>query len=174
VKDLLLNLAAVDPGGRTGLACACIAPGRLLPHDAVREAIVQRRGMVLQVEGDFNEQVVEIKEHLDERVLKSGYGRQRAYEVRNVLAIEGFSLWDAHMRDSALFPVRIAAKLEFYLWLEDSPWEIVWQQPSDMRTVSDNALRSWAMWMKGKGKKDARAALKHLIVLARKLDQEPY
>lgn len=170
----MLNLAAVDPGGETGVACACLPfPLRDPPHVAVRKAIVAGRGLVTQVYGDFNSQVVEIGDILEGRLKRSGYGRQQAYEVQNHIAIEGFRLHPkANLQDSALQPVRVGAKLEFYLWLDNAPWELRWQQPSEMNAVPDAALRRWKMWMPGKDNDDARAALKHLVVLTRSVSEE--
>lgn len=169
---MLLNLMAIDPGGRTGLAHVIVPkPNKLVPHMAVREAIVDTNlvGQVITIDGLLDSQTAQIVDHMREAQKKSGHGRQQAYEVRNVIAIEGFRLHPkANLENTALIPVRLAAKLEFYIWLEELPWEVVWQWPSDMQAVPDDALRRWSMWMKGKGNKDARAALKHLIVLARK------
>jgi len=174
---MLLNLIAIDPGGETGVAHALYKPkSDEPPHITVVKAFKAGRGEAFQVMGSLNDQCIAIREFLLEIMTKAGQGKQRAYDVRTILVYEGFVLHPyANLHSDALSPVELAAKLTFYLWLEpetDGKVDVRMQLPSEMQVISDDMLRRWGLWQPGKSNDDAMPALKHLIVLSRKLQKE--
>ncbi len=176
---MLLNLIAIDPGGETGIAWAMFKQGPLAGHQAVQYAFTHSMGEAWQIGGDPKEQVLELVSIVHHYMHKAGQGKQEVYKVRTVVACEDFQLRQKALRKSALVPHAIGRMLEFQLWsLEAMDTEVApqvewrWQQPSEMSAVTDDMLKRWRLWQPGKKNDDAMAALKHLIVLARKLEKE--
>lgn len=173
---MLINLTAADPGGETGVAHALYRPDPKVPaHVAIVEAFRAGRGEAFQLRGDLRQQVLDLQAYMLEQRRKAGHGLQDAYKVRNVFVYEGFVLFSKAMKDSALTPVRFNAMMEFYLWLEpetDGSFELDVQMSAELSLISDDTLRKWGLWQKGKKNDDAMPALKHLIIKARKLQKE--
>lgn len=168
---MLLNLIAVDPGGDTGLASAIYNPDfDGTAHEHIRVAFGARMGEAIQVGGESKQQVLAIHEYIQGQIKRAG--DTPAYEVRTVVICEDFNPPSKHTKKSVLQPHKIASMLEFQVWNEDPDGRITWvyQNPGERNVITDQMLRKWKLWQPGKANDDAMAALKHLIVYARKLE----
>lgn len=173
---MLLNLIAIDPGGETGIAWAMLSTrGNKPAHRLIQSAFMSSMGRAWQIGGEPKEQVLELGSIVEQCMKKAGQGEQATYQVRTIVVCEDFQLRQKALRKSALVPHAIGRMLDFHLWAEDSAQhpkiEWRWQQPSEMSAVTDDMLKRWRLWQPGKANDDAMAALKHLIVLARKIEQ---
>lgn len=174
---MLFNLISIDPGGGTGLASAIYNPDIFSGDDGIRYAFEHHIGEAIQITGEPNQQVLEIFDYIEDRIKKSGGSKGVPYDVRTIVLCEGFVVPTRHVRSYVLIPHAIKEKLQFYIWLEllDQTGGVdEWreQTPVERTVITDDQLQRWGLWQPGRGSKDAMAALKHLFVLARKLENE--
>lgn len=166
----VLNLNAVDPGGRSGFA-HCIIPASFpLPaHEMIIEAFNNAKGHTETFDGPPLLQAQHIYWKLKE--LTDFWPKP---DVRDIVACEDFIAPSTHRTANVLVPHKVASMLEYQVWIETmGAWDIEWryQQPQERMIITDDNLRDWGLWKPGKKHKDEMAALKHLIVLARKLEK---
>lgn len=85
-----------------------------------------------------------------------------------VFVVESFSLRMMSMDTNLLAPVRVTSMLLDRMWARESDLPVFFQNPADAkRTVTDQRLRTWAMYDSGSGP-HARDADRHAILFLRR------
>lgn len=155
----MIRVAAVDPGGRTGLVTLEV------PSAA---SILSTNGASLVIKA-MNEGRLGL-ENIDGTELdqtKALYYKLRDF---NVVIIEDYIIRVPlkTTRREALSPVRIAFGLDLLLTMSSVfNGGIVYQQSTQLSVITDDRLKAWGLWLPGQRNKDIRAALKHLLIYLR-------
>lgn len=160
------TVMSVDPGGKTGFVIATW-PSKEQMRQEVRdssahEAVVKRRRTgnfkFGNVTGPYRLQAVRLWE-LSLRL--------RVSHMR----IEDFQLMQGgpskQKTQDLLSPVKVGWGLAALLQHSNAEMQVDWPMPGEMGVITDERLKLWGLWLPGD--KDARAALKHLLVYLRKL-----
>lgn len=167
-----LSAFAIDPGGVSGWAWVCCELRGGAPINGALDAVQVARGLNEkmcfwgEVSGPENQQVQELV-----RILRLAHQRAASFahaRIQRATIIESFSLRERTQDSSLLAPVRIASKLDLWVEMEDGLSDgnmVTYQTPADKEVISDDRLKRWGLWIPGK--KDARAALKHLLLFLR-------
>lgn len=170
-----MKVMAFDPGTTTGVAWADLEPGRD-PVESIREEWRRREAK------GWTQAVTEVPCGIDERGAVVKMVDMLYRFGAEVGIIEDFILlppevhggWSSDRK--GLSPVRIAARMDQeianHVWPAGVPPEIVMQMPGERTIITPERLKRWGLWVtksKGGGK-DAMAALQHLIVYGRKLN----
>lgn len=178
-----ISVCAVDLGMVTGLAWCVVARKELASlgaHGAIKAASLHESGVQLadsramffeigqRMEGvpDWRQaeidQVFEVYAHLEVMSRMTARTSGGRIPELDVVVIEDFTVRERTKDRSLLSPVRLANQLLMMLALSnDLEVFVKWQQPSEMSVATDDRLKAWDLWLPGK--KDARAATKHLI-----------
>lgn len=161
----LLNLIALDPGGTTGMAWAMFPPNGNVP-----DAYLKKMSRAWQIDGEHKDQALLLYQEILDCMKRAGGVNQSTYNVRTIVACEDFVVPSGPRRKTVLSPVRVGAMLEYHVWLEELNLEWRWQQPGERSVITDEMLKRWGLWLPGQP--HAMDALRHLIVLQRKLEKE--
>lgn len=144
-----MRIVAVDPGGMTGLVLVNLLDHIPSEFNAPSHELVKgAEPTIIEVNcHDINKGFAEMNTIVHE------FGP-------DVVVYEMFYLWTVA---ADLSPVKLITLMEW----EWSRWtELVPQNPSERSVITDLRLKNWWLW--SPGKKDANAAMKHLLVWMRK------
>ncbi len=155
------TLMAIDPGSTTGYAWVQIKKSDKM--ESAHEFFKERWMMDKAGYGEYGDSRAAEAITID-KVLTQIKNRKP-----NVVIIESYTV-RLPVRDTsytALSPARIGGAIDYAC--SGFAWEptVEWQTPSQMGVITDTRLKHWGLWLPGK--KDARAALKHLLIYMRKL-----
>lgn len=154
------TIMAVDPGGVSGYACIRYSPAELkATKDPTHEFILAHKDKgslkTGEITGDPTVQACAL------------YDKARTLKA-DVILIESFYLDSPLLKKvrtgDILLPVKVGWGLAALI-LKDMGIPIIWRPPSMMSVITDERLKLWNLWIPKQ--KDARAALKHLIVYLR-------
>lgn len=152
------NIMSVDPGGTSGYAAIHIpsGPSKRSTHERVLSAKECGHLRCEEVKGGPTTQAIALMRLVE--------------QLRcNTLLIESMYL-DAPLTKRVktmdiLSPCKVGWGLAALVTHSLPHVRILWRPPSEMSVITDERLHRWELWIPGK--KDARAALKHLLVYLR-------
>lgn len=155
-------VAAVDPGGTSGVFCGCVALDSTM-KGTVKTLSRVKRG---EIDGPFYEQGFAIASVLEEWFANSTFDYVRVDQ--QWIVIEDFVL-RRRVEGGAtgnLTAVWVAAALHGILAAEPAcPVTVEYQQPSDAKRFATNArLKMWKLWRPTVGQPHARDAARHWAV----------
>ena len=163
--------AAIDGGGRTGVAMAClplrsdgkVSDGDVL--DAIHDAKRSGRYCTGQVTGS-----VEFQASLIASDFRAMVGEGRAAfggtPAKLTVVHEGFDLRGANTKQDGLKVIELNQKIQT---MKGDPWmEVISQSPSTKAAISNDRLRFFGLYEKGLP--HAMDAVRHLIIALRKFE----
>jgi hypothetical protein len=138
-----LYLFVIDPGTRTGIAWGSVS----LAGGSVRDALSECQVQSLTFEGDTIDQAMAIERQFYEFMYKD---RDQPHKPIHVI-VEDFILRKMTSDRELLDPVRVATAFLTILRSEyqSERYDVTYQQPSAMASITSDRLRLWNLWIRG-------------------------
>lgn len=176
-----LKVMFIDPGGTTGLAWATLwsVKGAL---QSIKESL-QTRQMRLTPVRSSTLDTRHLIEAMEIATMRDVYTLINQEGI-DLVGIEDFQLFEhmprsSQMKHSGLAPVRMITALNTMWFLASEVTELkplVKQMPGERSIITDARLKQWGLWRtpKRSGGPHAMDALRHLIILARRIEQHDW
>lgn len=144
-----MAFAAIDPGGKTGVALTpSLAYREMRDNFKVHEVPCSQKDPLPGCQ-----QVVQLLREVD------------GYFGLQVIIMEDFILQEFTMTRDLLMPVRVAAMIEALARPMFPECEFIYRMPNQRRICTRERMTRWKLWTPGM--KDANAAMQHLASYAR-------
>lgn len=155
--DEVLKVATIDPGGTTGMVL----------YDQHKPSVSPAHVQLLSAKQEGRLEVIEVNCRNVLGGFRDILGVLDKFNP-DVVVYEGFDLWTVA---ADLTPVELNALLRWEIgpdsgWSKSGKVKLVKQSPSERTVATSERLKRWGLWEPGK--KDAMAAMQHMVVYLRK------